>query len=180
MKKQKIHNPHRFIANIFGSVGYVALLFIWLLLIQMVVLQFPAGSDSFFSTVGVVAQDSAGSGRAAEAHVALRFLLVIILAAIIWGVAYYGTMITSRLLRLCMKLCHIKPTNESLAIAKYLSVVIGLAGIATLLLLLPHNGLLERFAFAFLAFVAGIVAFSAFWVQNLVAYRHSVRVGDLR
>lgn len=181
MKKQKTHNPHRFIANIFGSVGYTALIFIWLLLIQMIVLQTPAGSESFLNAVGqAVSQDATGSGQAADAHISLRFLLVIALAATVWGVAYYGTMLTSSMLRVGMKLCSIKVTNDSLATVKYLNVVIGLGLIAALLFLLPQNGLLERFAFAFLAFVAGIAAFGAFWVQNLVARRHAVRVTDLR
>ncbi len=182
MKKQQTHNSHRFIANIFGSTGYVALLFIWLLAVQLVLMVLPSGSGegSLLSSVSSFVSYESGTTEAARPNGALLFLVVIMLVAAIWGVAHYGSMLMSAMMRLFIRVFKVKLSSESLALSKYISVLLGLAIVAGLILVLPSEYMIEKFAIAFLGFIAGIVGFGAFWIQSIVASRHKIRVADIR
>lgn len=181
MKKQT-HNPHRFIANIFGSTGYVALLFIWLLAIQLALMMIPSvsGDGSLLAGVTSLASYETNAIEPASPTGALLFLVLIMLAAAIWGVAHYGSMLMSAMMRFFIRMFKAKLSTESLALTKYSSVLLGLTIVAVLILVLPNEYALEKFAISFVGFIAGIIGFGAFWIQSIVASRHNVRVTDIR
>ena len=166
MKKQT-HNPHRFIANIFGSTGYVALLFIWLLTVQLVLMTIPSVSGDGWLLAGVTSLASYDTNAIEPASPtgALLFLVLIMLAAAIWGVAHYGSMLMSAMMRFFIRMFKAKLSTESLAL---------------MILVLPNEYALEKFAISFVGFIAGIIGFGAFWIQSIVASRHNVRVTDIR
>lgn len=181
MKKNKTHNPHRFIANIFGAIGYTALIFVWLLLTETVtVLFYSAESTLFFAELSSVI--TAGQTAQSETvnHDAFRFILIVALAIVIWGLVHYGSLLGSLMLRKFIKLTGGKSSLETLAMTKYLSLTIGLLAVALLLVFIPSGVPVMKFAIAFLGFVAGLIGFSTFWIQHLISSRHKLRFDDIR
>ena len=179
MKKNKTHNPHRFIANIFGSVGYAALIFVWLLLVVTgIVCFYSADSSVFFAEFGSAI--SADQSTTSPGHEAFRFVLIIALAIVAWGLVHYGSLLMSFVMRKFIKITGGKLSLEMLATVKYLSLTIGLLATALLLVFMPTEVPVVKFAIALLGFVAGLAGFATFWIQHLIASRHKLRFDDVR
>ncbi len=177
MKKNKTHNPHRFIANIFGSIGYTALIFVWLLLIEtVIVLFYSTDSSIFFTEFG----SALSTERSTAGHEAFRFVLMVALVIVVWGLVHYGSLFAAFVTRKFIKITGGKANLETLALTKYLSLIVGLLAITLLLVLVPSEVAIVKFAIAFVAFVAGLAGFATFWVQHLMATRHKLRFDDIR
>lgn len=168
----------------FGTVGYVATVFIWLLVLDLIVILTSLSgivdtvSTSFggLATSVYVADTTAQTTAATVSHAPLKFLLSIILIVLVWIFSYLTAKAASGTLRHLLVLFGRKPSVASLAMAKYLALAMGLIGLIILLQFVSPLYAGVKLPIAFLGLTGGVIGVGAIWAQKVLAARYRLTV----
>ena len=185
MKNSK-KNAHTFSVNVFGTIGYVGTVGVWVFLIVAMIVM--ATGMTFMSAPSyvptLVSYDSSALITVAQptdplARHVLQFLLVALLVVATWIFCHMTGRAVSRVIRRMLRHWHKRVTLPSLELAKLSIVGVGLVLLTAALLLFPGDLALGRFALALLGFVSGIVAVGGIGVQQVLVRRYNVRLEDV-
>lgn len=185
MTKNTTHYPHTFVTNMFGTIGYVSLLFVWLLVLDLIVILAALSGvvDTISVTIGNATISVYGGDMASQptsdmsaSHAPLKFLLIIALGVLIWIFSYFVAKASSRALRHLLVLFGRKPTIALLTTAKYMLMSMGLIGLIVLLQFVEPLFAGLKLPIAFLGLLAGLVGVGAIWAQRVLVARYRVPV----
>ena len=184
MAKARTHTPtHTFSVNFFGTLGYVGMVSLWLLVIVVVIIltvrvPLPAVASTvspliFIPSAELISDVPASSPPWYEAQ-SVRFVLWIFLAVASWLFSYVAGRFISRIIK---RLAHLKKGTVNVhrfVMVKCSIVAIGLVLYVALVLMVPSSQSVLRFVLSSLGFTAGILAVAALWVQYTLASRYKV------
>lgn len=181
MTKQAAHRPHTFITNMFGTVGYVATVFVWLLVLDLIVIlaSFSGVVDTVSTSISgltttVYVTDTSTQTATSPSHAPLKFLLSIVLLVLVWIFSYLTAKAASGTLRHFLVLFGRKPSVAALTMAKYLTLAMGLIGLTILLQFVSPLYAGVKLPIAFLGLAGGVVGVGAIWAQKILVVRYRV------
>lgn len=184
MTSHTTHRPHTFIANMLGSFGHVATLFVWLLVLDLVVIlvSLSGAVADISASIGLpaaVSNDTAVSQATSVSHAPLQFLLTVLLLVLTWIFGYFLARASSRGLRHLLVLFGRRPSLPLLVTAKYLAIATGLIGVVVLLQFVPPVQAAVKLPIAFLALLSGCIGVGSIWAQRIIAERYHAKIDQI-
>lgn len=168
----------------FGTVGYVAMLFVWLLVLDLIVILASLGGvvDDISTSIGTTTNSmylitpTTVQADPASSHAPLKFLLTVVLIVLVWIFSYFVAKAASKTLRHMLVLFGRKLTIASLTMAKYLVMSMGLIGLIVLLQFVEPTFVELKLPIAFMGLAAGVLGVGAVWAQRVLVARHHVSI----
>lgn len=185
MTKNTTHPPHTFVTNMFGTIGYVSMLFVWLLVFDLIVIlaslsgfvnDLSVSLGNATTSVYVVEPTSGADSDTSVTHAPLKFLLIIVLGVLVWIFCYLVAKASSRALRHLLALFGRKASVAMLTMAKYMIMSMGLIGLIVLLQFVEPELAILKLPIAFMGLAAGLVGVGAIWSQRVLVARYRVPV----
>lgn len=185
MTKNTTHPPHTFVTNMFGTIGYVSMLFVWLLVLDLIVIlaslsgfvnDLSVSLGNATTSVYVMEPGTGTDGDVSVAHAPLKFLLIIVLGVLVWIFCYLVAKASSRALRHFLVLFGRKPSVAMLTMVKYMVMSMGLIGLIVLLQFVEPELAVLKLPIAFMGLTGGLIGVGAIWAQRVLVTRYHVPI----
>jgi hypothetical protein len=183
MTTKASHHGHTFGINFFGTISYISILFVWLLVIDTIatiasLTQVLVTASNSLTTLGGTTTQTT-TQTSVQDHASLQFLLVIALVVFTWIFCYLVAKTMSHTLRHFFVLFGRKLTIVSLSTVKYFILSAGLIGLVILLQFVPSDLNLIKMAIALLGLVGGLAGVTSIWLQRIAVERHRIAIAHV-